>query len=184
MANSPFDALLQDLAQKDFLTYQHSIAVAEHMRNLAKALNLGEEGETEAEIIGAIHDLSKTQVDGALFRKLQSGETLSKEERTSLHQPPEKLFELINKDMLPVNVQKAIPQLECRFDGKGVPAVKGSDIELLSRMLIIINYYDMLTRQRPGKTPLSEEQSRQLLKVQSGKLFDPELVEKFLSTLG
>lgn len=183
MSNTAFDSLLQELAQKDFLTYQHSIAVAEHMRNLAQALGMDEDGMQEAEIIGAIHDLGKIKIDTALFRRLQSGERLPAPDRARLRQSPEILFELLNRDLLPLNVRKAIVHIDCRFDGRGQPPLKGADIPLLARMLQVTNYYDAFIRQRPGKTPLSEEQSRQLLRAQAGKIFDPTIVTTFLGLL-
>ena len=178
--SSPFDSLLQELARRDFLTYQHSIAVAEHMKNFAVALNLDEESIRDAEILGAIHDIGKTKISPELFKKLQSGHLPTKEERAQLNQSSETLLEILGKDPLSPSLHDAITHLNCRFDGKGTPTVAGETIPQLARMLKIVDYFDMLTRQRTGRAPLSEEKSRQVLTNNSGVLFDPVLVSVFL----
>lgn len=183
MESNAFDSLLQDLARKDFLTYQHSIAVAEHMLQLAKALGFDENGIQAAEMLGAVHDIAKTGTPAGIFKKLQAGQALSEQERRSLHHTPAEILELLGKNLLPPKVVAGIEHMGCRYDGSGKPQLSGGQIEQMSRMLLVCDYYDMLTRQRTGRAPLSEGQSRSVLLAQNGRLFDPELVKTFLATL-
>ncbi len=183
MKPSPFDSLLQELARKDFLTYQHGVAVAEHMGRFAEHMKMGEAESREAEILGAIHDLGKLRVAAALFKKLQAGMLLANDERTALRTTPAQLLEVLAGQPLPDRLRKAIEQMRCRFDGKGEPPLKGKNIHPYARMLAIADCYDMLTRQRTGRLPLSEAQSRQVLMRNAGVLFDPELVRAFLAMM-
>ena len=179
MSSSPLDTHLQDLARLDFLTYQHSVAVAEAMRGLAVKLGFDEESALEAELLGAIHDLSKLKVDPALFKRLQSGEIPTVEDRESLNQPAEVLLDFLGQDLMNEAVVEAVKTMGCRYDGSGSPALKGEAIPQLSRMLLICDIHDMLGRQRPGRKAMNEDQVKTLLQRQSGKLFDPVLVEVF-----
>jgi len=180
---SAFDPLLQELARKDFLTYQHSIAVAEHMRHLAQAMKLTEVEVEEAALLGSIHDLGKIKVPAEIYKKLQAGEKLDDKERQYLCQQPDDLFAVVSRKLLSQNLQHAIEHINCQFNGRGEPSDAGDEIHLFSRMLTITSYYDMLTRQRTGRAPLREEQSRQVLVNNSDKLFDSAIVKIFLHLL-
>jgi len=182
LSNSPFDSLLRELARRDFLTYQHSVAVAENMKAFAEKLGFDEDQIQMAETLGAIHDLGKLKVSEALFRKLQSGQTPSDQERAELKVKPQVLLEMLNKSGIDPVLKDAIACMNCRFDGKGQPSMKGESIPILSRMLTIVNYQDMLTRQRTGRCSLSDEQVLLVLRNNSGLIFDPTLVEVFLDT--
>lgn len=181
MSSSPLDTHLQDLARLDFLTYQHSVAVAESMREFGLKLGFDEESALEAELLGAIHDLAKLKVAPELFKRLQAGEIPSKEDRDALNQPPEVLLDFLGKDLMNETVVEAVKAMGCRFDGSGSPELRGEAIPQLSRMLLICDIHDMLGRQRPGRQAMEEAQIRTLLQRQSGKLFDPVLVEVFQS---
>lgn len=181
MNPSPLDPLLQELAKKDFLTYQHTVAVAERMQQLAKALDLQEGAVGDATLLGTIHDMAKLKVPAGVFKKLQSGMPISDSERRLLRGGPEELFEVVGREMLPEGVKKAVEHLRCRFDGAGEPALSGERIHLLARMLLVADYHDMLTRQRTGSRGLGREQADELLRRQSGRIFDPEIVKVFLS---
>jgi len=68
-----------------------------------------------------------------------------------------------------------------RWDGSGYPnGLKGVDIPLQGRMMAIIDVYDTLLSKRPYKKPLTEEETFNLIKDNSGKLFDPAIVDVFL----
>ena len=179
MSKSPADKLLQDLARLDFLTYQHSIAVAESMKSLAQKLGLSPEQCQEAELMGAIHELGKLQTPPELFKKLQSGQKLTAEQRAQLHQPPKTLLNVLGVSWLNPQFIKAIEAKDCRFNGMGKPNLKGEAIPQLSRMLAICDTYDFLLRQR-GKAVGDESLARQALTNNKGKWFDPKLVEAFL----
>ncbi len=69
-----------------------------------------------------------------------------------------------------------------RWDGGGYPAgLKGEEIPLTARIMSIVDVYDALTSERPYKHPYPHEKSMAIIADGSGTLFDPELVEEFLS---
>jgi len=150
------------------------------MKAFATKMGLEDEDIQLAETLGAVHDLGKLKVSEELFRKLQAGGTASDEERESLKAGPEVLLEMVGAKNLEGKLRTSIDCMNCRFDGKGDPDIKGESIPILSRMLMIVNYQDMLTRQRTGRNPLSDEQVEQILRNNAGLIFDPTLVEVFL----
>jgi len=71
-----------------------------------------------------------------------------------------------------------------RWDGKGYPdGLKGEEIPLFARIIAICDYFDELTHfvtSEWGTGPKTKQEALEMIKVQSGKMFDPKLVEVFL----
>jgi putative two-component system response regulator len=68
-----------------------------------------------------------------------------------------------------------------RWDGTGYPhGLAGTEIPLQGRIMAIVDVYDALVSRRPYKEPLDEEEAVDIIAVNSGKHFDPKIVEVFL----
>ena len=64
-----------------------------------------------------------------------------------------------------------------RFDGKGYPTgLKGDEIPLESRMILIADTFDAMTSNRPYRRALTTERALGELERFAGSQFDPELV--------
>ncbi len=67
------------------------------------------------------------------------------------------------------------------FDGSGYPAgLKGDQIPLVARIVAIADVFDALTHDRPWRPAFSVEQATNEMASQSGKQFDPQLLDAFL----
>ncbi len=67
-----------------------------------------------------------------------------------------------------------------RFDGTGYPAgLQGEEIPLPARIVAVADVYDALTSARPYKRAFSAEDSREMILCESGRHFDPVIVEAF-----
>ena len=67
-----------------------------------------------------------------------------------------------------------------RFDGTGYPAgLRGRTIPLPARIVALADVYDALTSARPYKRAFSPQQSRAMIAAESGRHFDPVIVEAF-----
>jgi len=68
-----------------------------------------------------------------------------------------------------------------RFDGKGYPdGLKGENIPLSARIVALVDVYDALTSKRPYKLPWPHEKAVELIRTESGRHFDPKVVDAFL----
>jgi putative two-component system response regulator len=76
-----------------------------------------------------------------------------------------------------------------RWDGTGYPKVyidgvlrplKGEEIPLCARIVAVADVYDALTSRRPYRGALSHESAKDQIIKESGKYFDPEIVQAFL----
>lgn len=68
-----------------------------------------------------------------------------------------------------------------KFDGTGYPEnLKGENISLNSRIMALIDVYDALVNDRIYKKAMPYEEVEEFVKSQSGKHFDPKVVNIFL----
>ena len=68
-----------------------------------------------------------------------------------------------------------------KWDGTGYPeGLSGNAIPLCARIMAIADVYDALVSERCYKTAMSENEALEIIKSESGKHFEPELVTMFL----
>ncbi|HET8671013.1 MAG TPA: HD domain-containing phosphohydrolase, partial [Candidatus Saccharimonadales bacterium] len=68
-----------------------------------------------------------------------------------------------------------------RWDGSGYPhGLKGEDIPLFARLFAVVDVWDALSSDRPYRKRLPLNEVIQYLEKESGQLFDPTVVRKFL----
>jgi putative nucleotidyltransferase with HDIG domain len=83
------------------------------------------------------------------------------------------------EDAIPIIVQH-----HERFDGKGYPhGLRGEEATLGARILAVADVYDALISNRPYRQGWVEEEVIQTIINESGKQFDPKVVEAFLSAI-
>jgi putative two-component system response regulator len=67
-----------------------------------------------------------------------------------------------------------------RWDGSGYPdQLSGEAIPLSARLMAVADVYDALRSRRPYKEPFSHAEAATLIKQESGRHFDPALVDAF-----
>jgi len=68
-----------------------------------------------------------------------------------------------------------------KWDGSGYPkGLKGSDIPLCARIMAVADVFDALTSTRPYKGAVTFDQAMDMIRAESGKHFDPNIVEVFV----
>lgn len=69
-----------------------------------------------------------------------------------------------------------------KYDGTGYPdGLKENEISIISRMMAIIDVYDALVNDRVYKKAMSYEEAEEYIISQSGKAFDPKIVNVFMN---
>ena len=68
-----------------------------------------------------------------------------------------------------------------RYDGKGyLMGLKGDSIPLEARLVSLVDVYDALRQKRVYKPSMSHKRAVEIIKKESGRQFDPRMVEIFL----
>jgi len=72
-----------------------------------------------------------------------------------------------------------------KWDGTGYPrGLKGEQIPLAARIFAIVDVWDALTGDRPYRKAWSKPDALKYIREQSGKHFDPQIVDIFLKEFG
>ncbi|HBR21231.1 MAG TPA: hypothetical protein DD713_01470 [Nitrospiraceae bacterium] len=71
-----------------------------------------------------------------------------------------------------------------KWDGTGYPrGLKGEQIPLSARIFAVVDVWDALHSDRPYRPAWPEEKTKEYIIEQSGRHFDPKVVEMFLKFL-
>ena len=68
-----------------------------------------------------------------------------------------------------------------KWDGSGyLYQAKGNEIPLAARIMAVVDVYDALRSKRPYKQEMTHEEAYSIILKDSGKHFDPDVVEAFV----
>jgi HD-GYP domain-containing protein (c-di-GMP phosphodiesterase class II) len=156
----------------------HSLRVTEMTLDLARALGVSASKMTHMRRGGLLHDAGNLHVPEEILHK--EGE-LTVEEWITIHMHPFFAYEMLSA------IPFLTPALDIpychheKWDGNGYPrGLKGKDIPLAARIFAVADVWDALTSDRPQRKAWSHEGARKHIREQSGKHFDPQVVEAFL----
>ncbi len=71
-----------------------------------------------------------------------------------------------------------------KYDGSGYSRrLSGEEIPLAARIFAVVDVYDALTSDRPYRKAWPADKALELIRSESGKHFDPHVVELFLQEI-
>jgi putative nucleotidyltransferase with HDIG domain len=164
---------------KDTYTHGHS----ENVMSIAEAI--ANEIGLDPRLIGTIrdggllHDIGKIGIPGYILNKPG---TLTSEEFNGVMKTHTTLGANIVKDVPFLrDLYQLILHHHENFDGSGYPdGLKGQEIPIGARILHVADAFEAMTSNRPYRKSLGKEESLQRLKRESGRQFDPKIVDAFL----
>ena len=163
---------------KDEYTGHHVESTQSLALELAKELDLPEEQVENIRHAAILHDLGKVGIDDRILRKEGS---LTPEEFEEIKQHPVIAAEILKSIHSLRSAMPAILHHHERYDGTGYPEeLAGDNIPLEARIISIADVYQALTSDRPYREAFSKEKALEIIKGESGKQFDPEIVTAFL----
>lgn len=128
-----------------------------------------------------LHDIGKMAIPDAILFKPG---TLDAEEMAVMKTHPGKALEMLSGITY---LKPALEVVAChheRWDGTGYPAgMRGEGIPLEARIFAVVDVWDALLSQRTYRAPWTQEAALKYLQEQSGKQFDPQVVERFLAIM-
>jgi putative two-component system response regulator len=178
---SAYDATIEgwsramDLRDKE--TEGHTLRVTDISVKLSRAMGISE-GELIFIRRGALlHDIGKLGVPDAILHKTGA---LTGGEWEVMRKHPQFAYEML----YPIEyLRPALDIPYChheKWDGTGYPrGLKGTDIPLAARIFSVVDVWDALTSDRPYRPAWDKDQALEYINDQSGKHFDPQVVEKF-----
>lgn len=164
-------------------TGQHINRVAEYSKYLALQFGMDEKEADLIKIASAMHDIGKLGIPDEILNKPAK---LTQEEYELMKQHSQIGHEVLLGGSGEILRASAIIALEHheKYNGHGYPYnLAGEDINIYARIVAIADVFDALMSERPYKKAWSIEKVIEYFKEESGKQFDPKLVEIFLSKI-
>lgn len=175
------NAIIEALDAKDSFTLGRSRRVAFFALKMVKYFNLPMEEAGKLELAGLLHDIGMIGV---------SEDILNKTDKLTPHE-----FEEIKKHVNHgVKILEDIKQLRDvveiikyhheKFDGTGYPySKKGNEIPLNAKIIAVADAYDGMVSNRSYREGMTHEEAMSRIEEQSGKQFDPVVVEAFKAVI-
>jgi putative two-component system response regulator len=159
-------------------TGMHIRRVCHFSRMLAEEHGLGPGQVQKIFRYASLHDVGKVAIPDAILKKPGKLTAIETEEMRKHAVHGYNL--LLDAHADPVACNIALRHHE-KWDGSGYPdGLSGSDIPVEARIVALADVYDAVTSRRCYKDAWTVEDARNFLMKESGKHFDPRLVEIFL----
>jgi len=165
------------LDMRDKETEGHTQRVTKLTERLARSMGVDGDELLHIRRGALLHDIGKMAIpDGIL---LKPGK-LTDDERLLIQQHPIYAYEMLN----PIDfLLPAIDIPYChheKWDGTGYPrGLRGEDIPFSARIFPVIDVWDALISDRPYRKGLPQDEVRHHIQADSGKHFDPRVVNAF-----
>ncbi len=164
-----------DLRDKE--TEGHTQRVTQLTLKVARLFGINGEELTHIQRGALLHDMGKLGIPDAVLLK---PDKLDASEWELMRQHPQMAYEML----YPIEYLR--PALDIPFchhekwDGTGYPrGLKREEIPLSARIFAVVDVWDALTSDRPYRAAWSKEKTLAHIQEQSGKHFDPKVVEVF-----
>jgi response regulator RpfG family c-di-GMP phosphodiesterase len=168
-----------DLRDKE--TEGHTQRVTDLTLKLATAMHIPQSQMRYIRYGGLLHDIGKMGVPDNILLKADG---LTDEEWEKMRQHPVFAYEMLS------SIRYLQPALDIpyfhheKWDGSGYPrGLKGNEIPMAARIFAVADVWDAITSDRPYRKGWSKEEALDYIKAQSGKYFDPQVVDKFLELI-
>jgi putative nucleotidyltransferase with HDIG domain len=163
---------------RDRETEGHTQRVTDLTLKLARKMGLSEEQLILIRRGALLHDIGKMGIPDQILLK---PEELNEEEQQIMRQHPQLAYNMLEPIAY---LRDALNIPYChheKWDGTGYPnGLSGIQIPLEARLFTIVDVWDALTTDRPYRKGWPKKKALKYIRDQSGKDFDPKMVELFL----
>ena len=166
----------------DEYTYVHCNQVAYLSVAMGIRLGLSNRELINIAIAALTHDIGKCLINKNIINKPGK---LTDEEMNLVRQHPMHGYNIMKENTdIDENVLKAILFHHENFDGTGYPfGLVDEEIPIEASIIHVCDVFDALVSERPYKKKLNEYDSINILKKDSGMMFDPKMIDIFCSSM-
>jgi len=181
IASSIISALERTLWEKSHETREHAERIKKLAIKLGNSINLYQNRLDELILLSALHDIGKIAISDDILNK--NGKLTEKEWRR-IKKHPEIGYNICESSPQLVAITEAVLAHHEWWNGSGYPqGLKGEDIPITSRIIAIVDSYDVMITGRSYKEPLSKNEAIKELRKYSGIQFDPKLAKNLIEIL-
>jgi putative two-component system response regulator len=172
------EAFVNAIDAREHEVGSHSLRVTEFSLVIGNAYGLRGRDLVDLYCGALLHDIGKIGIPDAILLKRGP---LDPREREIMHRHPDIGYGIIGHIGYFKRAAEIVRSHHEHFDGLGYPrGLKGDDIPLGARVFSVADALDALTVTRPYRQAQPFDVVSDMIMDQSGKLFDPAVVESFL----
>lgn len=168
---------------KDHDTRAHLWRMSQYSAFVAREMGFDPDWTENLRLAAPMHDIGKIGVPDAILNKPGK---LTEEEWVEMRKHPAHGYEILKdteNELMQMSATIALCHHE-KWDGSGYPrGLKGEAIPIEARIATIADVFDALTSKRIYKPSFSLEETLKIINNDSGKHFDPKVVEALLRSM-
>lgn len=178
MQESVFINLAEIVEQKSSGMGEHLQSVAAMVAVMCDELGIPDHEKHVVAMASMVHDIGKLAIPESILGKQGR---LTSEEFSIMQDHVIYGYNIMSKSPGEFMEAAAIiaQQHHEKYDGTGYLELRGEEIHLYARIVAIADVFDALLSERPYKKAWSAEKASTYINEQSGKHFDPKMVEVF-----
>lgn len=166
-----------DEYQLDENLEKHMFRVSKYSELLADLMCLDSKKIEYIKQGALLHDIGKKLIDEKILNK---PDKLTSDEFEIMKTHSKLGLKILNKKYRNKNIENIILFHHEKWNGKGYPfGLESKTIPIEARIVSIADCYDALTSNRVYKVKISHEKALDILKSESGKSFDPDMIAIF-----
>lgn len=170
-------SLQNAMEEKDYYTAGHTMRVTEYSVLLGLAMEVSEDDLVTLRRAAQFHDIGKLVIDLSCIQKPGK---LNDEEWALIRKHPTVGANIIQPLGFMDREQFIIRHHHERMDGKGYPdGLKGDDLDILTKILIVVDSYDAMTSRRNYRQNMKMDEAVEELQRCVGTQFDEQCVQAF-----
>lgn len=175
-------SLLAALKSEDEYTYVHATNVSLLAMSLAEYLGFSGKPLENIGVAALLHDVGKMVIPDEILNKPGQLDT---EERTVMETHPLMGLQYLTKQAdVPSLALIAAMEHHLKYDGSGYPHINDSwRPNIVSQMVSVADVFDALRSKRPYRDAVAQDKIISILRHESGKALNPELVEHFINMI-
>jgi len=180
MYHATIEAFATAVDAKDHVTAGHTRRVQAYCAALARTFGIDDEGSLRAlEAAALLHDVGKIGIPEYILNKPGK---LTSEEYDVMKGHVAIGAEILSGIEFPFPVVPIVKAHHENWDGTGYPSgLRGEEIPLGARILMVVDCFDAVTSERPYRGALSTAEAFDILQSRRGTMYDPRVVDTFIS---
>ncbi|NIM18879.1 MAG: HD domain-containing protein [Candidatus Latescibacteria bacterium] len=170
-------ALTSAIDANDPFTHGHSYRVSRYALRIGRAMGLSSKDLEILEYGALLHDIGKIAIQHDILLKVGK---LTEEDRRTLEQHPSIGADIVENLKFLKGAAVLVRYHHEQPDGKGYPeGLKGEEIPVGARILLVADAFDAMTSDRPYRKGLSLDQVADQFEQYKDIQFDAEIVDLF-----
>lgn len=174
-------SLRESLAEKTLETEAHSRRLFDLAVKIGEKIGLAYSEIDKLSVLAMLHDIGKVAIPEHIIEKPGK---LTEEEWEIIKQHPEIGYRIASSSQDLLGIADGILSHHERWDGFGYPnGLAGEEIPLISRILGIVDSFDVMVNGRPYKEAMSVKDALDEISRCAGSQFDPSLADVFIAVM-